>query len=783
MNFVIGQAAVLGAGVMGTQIAALLATAGIPTYLFDLSSNKGAPNALAQSSIAALKQLKPQALATEQVAQWIIAANYAQHLPKLLNCDLIIEAISERLDWKQALYRQIIPFIGSNSILITATAGLSIQALAQELPLWLQSRFCGIHFFNPVRYKKLVELVPHSQTNLKLLQYLETWLVAKLGKGVVYAQDVPHFIANRIGIFALLRALSHSARLGIAPEVVDTLLGQIIGDAALTTFRGLDQIGLDSFKEMVQHFTKLLQDPWQEHLAVPTWINDLLMRGALGDKTQGGVYIIIGGVRHVWEASEQQYRHCKFKPDPSILLHLKKTNFIDKWQVLRTHAHPHAQFLWHWLRDVLHYAAYHLASIGHSVEDIDLAMRWGYAWQMGPFEIWQAVGWQHLLTGLMAPAHPLPHVLPKWCHQLSDVYTEQGAYSPIEQTYIQTTPLAVYARQYLTQRKIFKPSSAQRRICLEHPLLQLWTLSDPKIGILTIKTANNLFQYELIEALNIALQQAEQQFNALIIYPDPVKDFSLGADVAQLFELLWAMRYDLLAQGIHALQTTLLKFKYAKLPIISAVQGKAWGIGCELVMHTSAQVATMESYMGLVEPKLGLISVGGGIPQLARQMVNGLDKSWSKSQLLFYFKQLFYAITTGSGQQAKKSGYLAPETPIILNEQELLFHATKLASFYSDLTFQSQLPQKFPVAGRMGIAYLQAYLVNLREAGQISDHRYEVGCKIAQVLCGGSVESNTWVDEAWMNQLACEAFMELAKQERTHHLLQRYVKTQLFTSF
>lgn len=373
---------------MGAQIAAHLANSGMPVLLYDLAVGNH-PNLLAEQAIEALKSLKPNPLVVDEAIFHIHPANYAEHLPQLTTCDWIIEAISDRPDWKKSLYEKIIPHITPEALFTTNTTGLSIQTLADFLPKSLKKRFFGTHFFNPPRYMRLVELIAHTTTDNEQMQALEAFLVSRLGKGVIMARDTPHFIGNRLGVFCWMSLLRHADALYIAPEIVDALTGPLLGRQPSATYRALDIIGLDTLSLMVNTLEKGLgSDPWRDYFQLPDWINTLILKGALGQKTHKGIYEKRQKELWVYDAEQETYRLAQRKPDPDILDILKKP-WSERVCLLKDNPHPQAQFLWTSLNDLWDYASYHLKTIANTTHDVDLAFQWGYGWDKGPFECQQ----------------------------------------------------------------------------------------------------------------------------------------------------------------------------------------------------------------------------------------------------------------------------------------------------------------------------------------------------------------------------------------------------------
>jgi len=436
-NFHIRKVAVLGAGVMGAQIAAHLVNANVETLLFELPAKEGDPNANVSRALEGLKKLEPSPLASPAKLTCIQPANYEQHLEKLRECDLVIEAIAERIDWKSDLYHKVAPYLGEHSIFASNTSGLSINELAKAFPENLRHRFCGIHFFNPPRYMHLVELIACTGTEAALLDHLEEFLVSTLGKGVVRAKDTPNFVANRIGVFSMLATKHHAQALNLGFDTVDALTGRYLGRPKSATFRTLDVVGLDVFAHVVNTMREnLTEDPWHKHFELPGWFSYLVEQGALGQKSKRGIYQKIGKEIHVLDLHSKEYRLSDSKIDDGVKDILRERDWAKKLAGLRGNPHPQAQFLWATFRDVFHYCALQLEHIANNARDLDLAVRWGFGWDSGPFEIWQAAGWQQVagwISADIAAGKAMASApLPAWAADPSrtGVHTAQGPTLP-----------------------------------------------------------------------------------------------------------------------------------------------------------------------------------------------------------------------------------------------------------------------------------------------------------------------------------------------------------------
>ena len=489
-RLLIRRAAVLGAGVMGAQIAAHLANAGVETVLFDLPAKDGDPNGIVLKAIENLKKLSPAPLADKSRVNSIMPANYDQHLPLLSGCDLIIEAIAERLDWKKDLYAKIAPLVGANAVLASNTSGLSINALADVLDEKLHHRFCGVHFFNPPRYMHLAELIPCAKTDAAVLDGLEAFLTTTLGKGVVYAKDTPNFIGNRIGVFSMLATMYHTDQYKLGYDVVDALTGPAIGHPKSATYRTADVVGLDTMGHVIKTMDDTLpNDPWHEYFKAPAVLQALIGKGALGQKAGAGFFRKVGKDILVLDPAKADYVPQAGKVSDEVAAILKLKSPAEKFAKLRANADPQAQFLWAIHRDLFHYSAYFLADIADSAREIDFAMRWGYGWQLGPFETWQAAGWadvaQWINEDIAAGKAMSKAALPAWAADRArkGVHDAQGSWSASANKQIPVSSAPVYKRQLFPEVMLGTKIDKGKTI-FENDAARLWSLGGDDIAIL-----------------------------------------------------------------------------------------------------------------------------------------------------------------------------------------------------------------------------------------------------------------------------------------------------------
>jgi 3-hydroxyacyl-CoA dehydrogenase len=775
-SFPARRVAVLGAGVMGAQIAAHLANCNVAVILFELPAREGDPNGNVTRAIDGLKKLEPSPLAVPGRAVCIRPANYEQHLALLADCDLVIEAIAERLDWKIDLYRKVAPHLNERTIFASNTSGLSIARLAEAVPEALRPRFCGVHFFNPPRYMHLVELIPAPVTDPAILDRLEGFLVTTLGKGVVRAKDTPNFIANRVGIFSMLAIIHHAERLGLPFDLVDALTGPAIGRPKSATFRTADVVGLDTFAHVINTMRDTLpDDPWHRHFVTPAWLAALIGKGALGQKTKCGIYRKAGKSGkeiQVLDLDRQDYRTSAGAADEAIAALLKIKDPAERFAALRASDHPQAQFLWAIFRDLFHYCATHLEAIADNARDLDLAVRWGFGWDVGPFELWQAAGWQQvagwIAADIAAGATMASPPLPVWAidPQRLGVHGPAGSYSPSAGGDIARSSLPVYRRQVYPPALIGETRTFGETV-FEDEAVRLWHGGDG-VAVLSFNTRMHVVSDGVLDGIVRAVAVAERDFRGLVIW-QAEPPFSYGANLKPILPQIEAGNFDAVEAMVAKFQRATTCLKYALVPTVAAVQGMALGGGCEIIMHCARAVAALESYIGLVEVGVGLLPAGGGTKEYALRSAQAAAAG--NGDHLAALKNPFQTIAMGtvarSAEHAREIGYLRTCDIVIMNPHELLHVARKTALAMHEAGYRPALPVPFPVAGRTGIATLQAMLTNMRAGGFISEHDCRVGSQVAKVLCGGEVDAGSLVDEAWIIELERAAFMELLRTPET----------------
>ena len=790
-RFQVRKVAVLGAGVMGAQIAAHLVNVNVPVVLFDLTAKDGLKSGIVTKAIDGLKKLKPSPLGVADDAAHIEAANYDEHLGKLAECDLIIEAIAERMDWKLALYERIAPHVAAHAIVASNTSGLSITKLAAAVPESMRARFCGIHFFNPPRYMHLVELIPTVTTAPEVLDQLETFVTTALGKGVVRALDTPNFIANRVGIAGMLATMKEAENFGLSYDVVDDLTGKKFGRASSGTFRTADVVGLDVMSHVIKTLQdNLADDPFFPSYTTPAVLAKLLEQGALGQKSGAGFFKKVGKDILRLDPAKGEYVAAGGKAEIIVERMLKKPP-AERLKLLRESNNPQAQFLWAILRNSFHYAAVHLAHIAETARDVDFAMRWGFGVQQGPFELWQLAGWKQVAgwvkedidAGKALCQAPLPGWVfdgPVAVH--AAVHTPQGSWSAAQAAYVAPRELPVYARQHFREGV----AGGSERVPLKsgtevwrNDEIRLWS-SDGEVLVASITAKLHLISPAVTEGLLKAVELAEAGYQGLVIWSsDDV--FSAGANLESLLPVFMKLGAKGIAPEQKKLQDMMLRLRYAGVPVVSALRGLALGGGCEIAIHSARRVAHMESYMGFVEVGVGLVPGGGGLAYIARRAAEMAGAGNADADLFAFLRNAFTSAATAkvgtSAIEARKLGYLLDADVIVPHKDELLFVAITQAKAMFASGYRAPARAVFAAAGRSAIATIKGQLANMRDGGFISAHDFHIGTLIAEVVCGGDVDAGTLINEDYLMAMERKAFCGLLEHPKTQERIMGMLQT------
>jgi 3-hydroxyacyl-CoA dehydrogenase len=634
----------------------------------------------------------------------------------------------------------------------------------------------------------LVELIPTAATAPAILDQLEGFLTTTLGKGVVRAKDTPNFIANRVGIFGMLATIHEAQKFGLSCDVVDDLTGAKLGRAKSGTFRTADIVGLDTMGHVIKTMQDTLgDDPFAAIYRTPEVLTKLVQAGALGQKSGAGFYKKVGKEIQRLDFATGEYVAGGGKADELIARMLKEKNQAKRMKTLRDSANPQAQFLWAIFRDVFHYIAVHLESIADNARDVDFAMRWGFGQNVGPFETWQTAGWQQIAGWIKEDIDAGKTLcnapLPAWVTDgRSGVHAPEGSWSPARKTYVPRSTLPVYQRQVFrapVAGAAAPDGSTAGTTVFEDDSVRIWH-QDDEVLVLSLKTKMHSIGPGVIAGLAKALEEAEKNYKGLVLWSADAAAggaFSVGADLQAMLPLFMSGGVKAIEPAVAALQQAHQAMKYANVPVVAAVSGLALGGGCELLLHAAKRVASIESYIGLVEVGVGLIPAGGGLKEAAVRAAADAKGNDLLQFLKNYFMSPATAAVSKSALEAKKMGYLAASDVIVFNAYELLHVAKVEARALFDAGYRPPLKALVPVAGRYGMATIMAQLVNMRDGGFISAHDFKLGAMIAEIVCGGEVEVGSLVSEQWLLDLERKAFMELLEHPKTQERIMGMMQT------
>ena len=752
---------------MGSRIAAHLANAGISVRLFDLPSEAGDRNTIAKKGIQTALSHRPSAFFTPGNTSLIEAGNFEDDLPRLSDCQWIIEAVTENLEIKRELWRKVALRRHASAILSTNTSGICLAEISHDFPADFQQRFLGTHFFNPPRYLHLLEVIPGPGTDPEILSFVQRFAEKALGKGVVLCKDTPNFVANRIGSF--LGAAIHRAMVefDLTIEEVDALTGPLIGVPKSATFRLLDIVGLDVWHFVSRNlYDATAGDPWREWFVAPPFLSKMVENGWLGEKRGQGFYKRVGPHKeiHVVDWKTFEYQPVTKPRFESVEASKPITGFGDRLRALISGDDRVGRFLWAVLRSYFEYSSAMVGVISDRIVEIDRAMRWGYGHRLGPFELWDTLGFEQVTRRMQSERCRLPESISQMLSEGAQSYYRPADKLGFPHTEYFDVPHGVYAR--LEDRSkviVLRDLKRSRGRVAGNTGASLIDVGD---GVLCVEfhSKMNAIGEDALQMLDHGVSLLESQFEAMLI-ANQGENFSVGANLVLLLMAAQEGDFDGIAAMINHFQQCMLRIKYAPRPVVSAAFSRALGGGCEVALQSDRVHASAELYMGLVEVGVGLIPAAGGCKEMILRSGDPMKA----------FELIGQGKVSASAVDARELGYLREQDSISMNPEFLIDDAKGLALSLS-ATYRPGAPRHdIAVGGGPAYAKMRLAAWSMYEGGMISEHDLAIGEKLAYVLSGGRVTAGSLVGEQYLLDLEREMFLSLCgmskSQDRIQHML------------
>jgi 3-hydroxyacyl-CoA dehydrogenase len=768
----IRRVGVVGAGVMGSGIAALVAGAGVPVLLLDIvppdlgpdeRSERAARDRFAAGGKARALGAKPAAFFTPRDAVLVDVGNLEDDLERLRSCDLLIEAVKEDLAVKQALFARLEDVRAPHAILASNTSGLPLARMTEGRSAAFRQHFLVMHFFNPPRYMKLLELVSGPATLPEVTERVQRFGEDVLGKGVVHCKDTPNFIANRIGTFGMMDAIRLMMEMDLAIEEVDAICGRPLGHPKSAIFRTTDLVGLDTVLHVAANCHRLLTgDEQREVFRAPPFLEEMVKRGMLGDKAGGGFYKKTKEGRLALDWKTLEYRPARKVRFDAIGDTKGIADPGERTRALVRHDDAAGRFAWATVSRTLNYSARRVGEIADDVVNIDRALRWGFNWDAGPFEALDALGTREVAARLRADGEDVAPLL----LEMGDRRFYPGPHTFLDVPSKAERPIPV------NPRALALPRTDRTRVVKENDGATLWDLGDGVLG-LELHTKMNSVDADVVTLMDEAVAEAERNWLGIVIGNESPSAFSAGAN---LFLVLIGARngaFDQIEQAARAFQDANLRLRASDVPVVAAAFGLALGGGAEIVMSADAVRAHCELYMGLVEVGVGLVPAGGGLKELVFRAMSGIPKGVDPfAAIQEAFRNAAMAKVSTSAEAARDMGFLAERDGVTFHRDQLLRDAKETVLGMARAGYRRPLPRSARVAGESGLANFRAGLWAMEQGHAISEHDRKVATHVARVLCGGAVPAGSLVTEQRLLDLEREAFLSLCGEPRTQERME-----------
>ncbi|HEX3146361.1 MAG TPA: 3-hydroxyacyl-CoA dehydrogenase NAD-binding domain-containing protein, partial [Pyrinomonadaceae bacterium] len=781
------KAAVLGAGTMGAQIAAHLANAGVPTLLLDIvprdSENRASGslpaagsqdrNAIARAGLEAAKKAKPAAFFTADRAALVSIGNFEDDLAGLKDCDLIVEAVVENLDIKRSLYEKVEQHRRPGAVVASNTSGIPLAQLAAGRSDDFRAHFLGMHFFNPPRYMHLVEIIRTEWTKPEVSCSMFGFLDERLGKGVVVAKDRPNFIANRIGTYGALVTMQTMIEDGYSIEEVDKITGPAAGRPKTATFRTFDLVGLDVFAHVVKNLHENLpDDPEREMFVMPDFVTKMIAGGLLGNKTKAGFYQRRkgeGDKREIWtlDTATLDYRQSQKVKLPALDMAKNIEDTRERLKTLTWSKDRVGAFLWKTLARTLCYAADRIPEIADTIVEVDRAMRWGFNWELGPFEVWDAIGVEKSVAKLQEAGRAVPANVQKLLDSGAQSFYRQengqrfyfdfasGEYHPLSDP-----PGAIILKSLKDRTGVIKKNSGASMIDL-----------GDGVACVEFHSKMNSIGGDTLEMLRFAIAETEKNFVGLVVGNQGV-NFSVGANLMLMLMEAQDENWEELEMIGRYFQSSVMSLRYSPKPVVVAPFQMVFGGGCEMVLHADRVRAAAETYIGLVEVGVGIIPAGCGTKEMLVRALDSIPADMKDADPFPFVKRAFETIALAkvatSAEQARDFGFLRDKDTISMNNDRLIADAKQqVLALAASGYVQPQQRTDILALGTPALATLKLGVHLMKRAGYISDHDALIGEKLARILTGGDLNHTTRVSEQYLLDLEREMFLSLIGTRKT----------------
>lgn len=791
----IRKAAVLGAGTMGAAIAAHLANVGIPSYLLDIVpkeltedekkaglslEDSKVRNRLAQQAIENMKKMRPAPFYDSDDAKLITPGNLEDDLPKLSEVDWIIEAVVENLDIKKQLFANVEKNCKEGAIVSTNTSGISVNRMVEDCSENFRRHFMGTHFFNPPRYMKLLEIIPCKDSDPELLRFMEQFCEITLGKGVVFGKDTPNFIGNRIGVYGMAVTTRLMEEEGLSVEEVDAITGPAMGRPKSASFRTLDMVGLDVFLHVAKNVQDNVDETWEKkEFDVPAFVQKMFENKMLGNKTKGGFYKVQKGPEGkdilALDYTSMEYRPRQKAKFPSLEATKNADGVGERIKVLLQGEDKAADFAWKCLKPLLLYSAAKVEEIADDIVAVDRAMRWGFNWDLGPFEQWDSIGVGAVAERLEKEGEKVPPLVQEMLDKgFESFYKKENGrmyyydFKTKDYVELQPRPGVIILSDVKEQNKVIKSTSGA-------------SLIDIGDGVLCLEfhSPRQAIGPDVLMMIMRAAEEVEKGYEGLVV-ANQDRNFCVGANLMMILMEAQAEEWDELDLVVQQFQKSLMRLKYCEKPVVAAPHGMTLGGGYEVCAHAHRIRPAAETYMGLVEVGVGVIPAGGGSKEMVLRSVENVQDNTSADLLPFVqkaFETVAMARVATSAKEGFNYGYMRPVTDsITINGDRHIYEAKNVVLAMAREGFTPPKPRKIRVIGEPGMAALKIGIYQMKEGNFISEYDAYIGEQLAYIFSGGPLPPNTWVDEQHLLNLEREVFVRLCSQRKTQermvHMLQ-----------